>query len=165
MPLVGSVTLEIIFSNVLFPAPFRPRIPITSPWATSKLISSRAQNFRGRSESFLGRSLREETLSFRIRNSRKFSRLMDRPSSYSFERWFTSMMGNMENLIYQLSEISKTTLLRCGNCARILQCNQHFEICADTPKALNLSPPGHFSYLKLRGKPFAYAILGGNTYL
>src|SRR5262245_14575560 len=33
-----------IFSKVLLPAPFRPMIPITSPFLTSKETSLRAQN-------------------------------------------------------------------------------------------------------------------------
>ena len=43
-PVVGSVIRERIFSKVLFPAPFLPISPITSPWNTSKLTSFKAQN-------------------------------------------------------------------------------------------------------------------------
>ena len=42
-PAVGSVIRERIFSSVLFPAPFRPMIPTTSPRRTSKDTSRRAQ--------------------------------------------------------------------------------------------------------------------------
>ena len=38
-PEVGLVILEIILSNVDFPAPFFPITPKTSPLLTSKLIS------------------------------------------------------------------------------------------------------------------------------
>jgi len=43
LPYVGSVILERIFSNVLFPAPFRPIIPIISPSLMSKKIFFKAQ--------------------------------------------------------------------------------------------------------------------------
>src|SRR5262245_46853213 len=42
-PVVGSVMRERIFSNVDLPAPLRPITPTTSPGATSKLTSFKAQ--------------------------------------------------------------------------------------------------------------------------
>jgi len=42
-PEVGAVTCDMILSNVLFPAPFRPMMPSTSPSSSSKLTSARAQ--------------------------------------------------------------------------------------------------------------------------
>jgi hypothetical protein len=38
LPVVGAVTLDTIFKNVDFPAPFLPIMPKTSPRSTSKLI-------------------------------------------------------------------------------------------------------------------------------
>src|ERR1700752_2909662 len=105
LPLVGSVTLEITFRRVLLPAPLRPRIPTTSPCATSKLTSSSAQNFRDCFDFFSGLFPQAEGFRLRITSSRRFSRLMDRPSSYAFERWLTSMMGGMKNLADQHSNI------------------------------------------------------------
>ena len=43
-PVVGGVILDKIFNNVLFPEPFFPIIPNTSPFSTEKLISLSAQN-------------------------------------------------------------------------------------------------------------------------
>lgn len=43
-PLVGRVIRERIFRRVLFPAPFRPMMPRTSPRLSSKETSFRAQN-------------------------------------------------------------------------------------------------------------------------
>ena len=43
-PLVGSNTPAITFNNVLFPAPFKPTIPNTSPLFISRDIPLRAQN-------------------------------------------------------------------------------------------------------------------------
>ena len=40
-PTVGEVTRERIFSSVLFPAPFLPMIPTTSPCSTLKSMSLR----------------------------------------------------------------------------------------------------------------------------
>src|ERR1700752_3907839 len=105
LPLVGSGTLEITFSSVLLPAPLRPRIPTTSPRATSKLTSSSAQNFRDCLVLFADIFPHDKGFRLRITSSRRFSRLMDRPSSYSFERWLTSMMGGMKNLADQHSNI------------------------------------------------------------
>ena len=44
-PVVGSVTRERIFNNVLFPAPLAPMNPTTSPALTSKETFCKAQNF------------------------------------------------------------------------------------------------------------------------
>src|SRR3954468_19946248 len=152
LPLVGSVTLEISFSKVLLPAPLRPRIPTTSPCATSKLTSSRAQNFLDSFDLLPNALPHAKGFRLRISSSRKFSRLTDRPRSYSFERWLTLMMGGgMKYLADQHSH--KREALR-DDCARILQ-----------PKVLNRTSARSFAYFKTRGQPPTNAILGRVTHL
>ena len=78
---------------------------------------------------------------------------MDRPHSYSFERWLTSMMGGMKKLggaklKYQNSKASR------DDCARILQ-----------PKSSESKFCQTFAHFKPRGPPLTNAILGSDTYL
>ena len=50
LPSVGSVILDKIFNNVVFPAPFLPIIPITSPRLTLKETSFKAQIYSARDD-------------------------------------------------------------------------------------------------------------------
>src|SRR5215472_12670649 len=91
-----------ILSSVLFPAPFLPMMPITSPWAILKLTSSKAQKTQGFSLtiSFSGwrMSRRKGACAARSTSSRRFSvRVACCLSWYCLDTFRISSIGFIAN--------------------------------------------------------------------
>src|ERR1017187_3120197 len=99
-PSVGSVIREMIFSKVLLPAPLRPMIPITSPWATSKLTSFSAQKCSRVSSEELKRSPEGESGDANLRDN-ILRRLRPRNDScwsiYRLDKRSMWRIGSMSN--------------------------------------------------------------------